>query len=156
MQARKRGAQAARTMSAFSAFSFSSSTGLSTLYTSSLGASLLSPVPMLVTSTNFLTPFLTAALMRLMLPSLSACGSETVPPMVLTTASTSSMPAGVGCRISEEADGLEQCQAVYACVASAARCAICMQQGSWHRQVYCAPGESGSCGILSSSSEVHI
>ena len=38
------------------------------------GASLLSPVPMLVTRMNFFTPFLTAASMMLMLP----CGSKEV------------------------------------------------------------------------------
>lgn len=76
-----------------SALFFSSSTGSSTLYTCSPGASLLSPQPMDVTNTNFLTPFFTAASMMLMLPWLSACGFCVLPPIVETTASTSSMPA---------------------------------------------------------------
>mmetsp|Transcript_19570 Transcript_19570/g.49245 ORF Transcript_19570/g.49245 Transcript_19570/m.49245 type:complete len:311 (+) Transcript_19570:150-1082(+) len=80
-------------MSRFSAFSFSISTGFSTSYTSSGVAPLLSPVPMEVTRTNLRTPFSRAALMMFMLPSLSAVGLAVVPPMVDTTASTSSMSA---------------------------------------------------------------
>ena len=60
--------QSSVTLSSSSAFVFSSSTRLSTSYTCLGGASLLSPAPMEVTSTNRLTPALAAALIRLMLP----------------------------------------------------------------------------------------
>mmetsp|Transcript_29495 Transcript_29495/g.96048 ORF Transcript_29495/g.96048 Transcript_29495/m.96048 type:complete len:217 (-) Transcript_29495:34-684(-) len=77
-------------LSASSAFTFSRRTGSSTSYTCGGGAPLLSPVPMLVTSTNFCTPFFAAASMSAMFPSLSARGSAGVPPIVLTTTSSSS------------------------------------------------------------------
>mmetsp|Transcript_1300 Transcript_1300/g.2830 ORF Transcript_1300/g.2830 Transcript_1300/m.2830 type:complete len:211 (-) Transcript_1300:292-924(-) len=84
-------------LSTASALSFSTSTGLSTSYTFSPAASLVSPQPMEVTRMNFFTPFFTAASIRLMLPWESTVGLATVPPMVETTASTSSMLSKTFC-----------------------------------------------------------
>mmetsp|Transcript_1184 Transcript_1184/g.4933 ORF Transcript_1184/g.4933 Transcript_1184/m.4933 type:complete len:231 (+) Transcript_1184:196-888(+) len=74
-----------------SAFAFSINTGFNASNTFGGGASALSPVPMLVTSTNFPTPFAAAASISAMFASLSARGSAGVPPIVLTTASYSSL-----------------------------------------------------------------